>query len=244
MYRWKCLSVDAPSRDVPSLSVFFSRSCQRTSRHHAVTSRDVTLWHHISFDDINLPSRCHQMSWNVFQFKMVTFDDMSWCGQSDSDREYMYHTKGQDFGAKLSRERNISAHPCRQAVPTSTTLPTPVAQGNCSTVFPLMGPKFQSCPSFLTSLSAMLPLRCLPTWAITEGVYFVEFDIDCLGKDWWQLCSCMLDSINFKTKIKCKVSWGEKIYSMTFTWTQCITTHGYASTLTHTKMTAILTNCS
>ncbi len=27
--------------------------------------------------------------------------------------------------------------PCRQAVPTSTTLPTPAAQGKCSTVFPL-----------------------------------------------------------------------------------------------------------
>ncbi len=25
-----------------------------------------------------LPSRCHQMSWNFFQFNMVTFEDMSW----------------------------------------------------------------------------------------------------------------------------------------------------------------------
>ncbi len=24
-----------------------------------------------------LPSRCHQMSWNIFQFNIVTFDDIS-----------------------------------------------------------------------------------------------------------------------------------------------------------------------
>ncbi len=34
-----------------------------------------------------IPSRCHEMSWNVFQFNTMTFDDMSWCGQSDSERK-------------------------------------------------------------------------------------------------------------------------------------------------------------
>ncbi len=36
------------------------------------------------------------------------------------------------------RKRNIKHHcPCRQAVPSSTTLPTPAVQGKCSTVSPL-----------------------------------------------------------------------------------------------------------
>ncbi len=34
-------------------------------------------------------------------------------------------------------EPRTNGIPCRQAVPTSTTLPTPAAQGKCSTVFPL-----------------------------------------------------------------------------------------------------------
>ncbi len=34
--------------------------------------------------------KCHEW-WNVFQFNMVTFDDMSWCGQSDSERQLWYH---------------------------------------------------------------------------------------------------------------------------------------------------------
>ncbi len=43
----------------------------------------VIKCHHVKLKDISvsltvLPSRCHQMSWNVFQFNMVTFDDMSW----------------------------------------------------------------------------------------------------------------------------------------------------------------------
>ena len=38
----KCLSIDGtPPRDVPSLSVFLAKICQKMSRHGAVTSRDV-----------------------------------------------------------------------------------------------------------------------------------------------------------------------------------------------------------
>ena len=43
--KWKRLSVDAPSRDVPFLSVFLPKSCQMTSRRHAVMSRDVMTSH-------------------------------------------------------------------------------------------------------------------------------------------------------------------------------------------------------
>ena len=39
--KWKRLSVDVPSRDVPSLSVYLPKSCQMTERRHAVTS-----WRH------------------------------------------------------------------------------------------------------------------------------------------------------------------------------------------------------
>ena len=68
--KWKRLSVDSPSRNVPSLSVFSPKSRQRMSRrhdvvpwrhmmtkwHHIVTSRDVMTLHHImSYDKVNLP---------------------------------------------------------------------------------------------------------------------------------------------------------------------------------------------
>ena len=48
--RWKCLSVDAPSRETLSLSVFLPKSRQRMSRRHAVTSRDIT-WHQVSWQN-------------------------------------------------------------------------------------------------------------------------------------------------------------------------------------------------
>ncbi len=38
---WKRLSVDAPSRDVPFMSVFWPKNRQGMSRLHAVTSHDV-----------------------------------------------------------------------------------------------------------------------------------------------------------------------------------------------------------
>ena len=48
--KWKRLSVDRPSRGVPSLSVFLNKSRQRMSRCRAVTSRDVmTLLHMTSY---------------------------------------------------------------------------------------------------------------------------------------------------------------------------------------------------
>ena len=49
--QWKRLSVDAPSRVVPSLSMFFAERC------HGVTSRDVlTSWRDVTW-------RCDVMSW-------------------------------------------------------------------------------------------------------------------------------------------------------------------------------------
>ena len=58
-------------------------------------SWNVTNYHHMSWNvtkDIiwHLMTRhlmtCHQMSNNVFQFNMVTFHDLLWCGQFDSER--------------------------------------------------------------------------------------------------------------------------------------------------------------
>ena len=44
-------------------------------------SRNIIMCLHSSSNVVSLrvlPSRCHQLSWNVFQFNMLTFDDMSW----------------------------------------------------------------------------------------------------------------------------------------------------------------------
>ena len=46
VHKWKRRSVDAPSRDVPSLSVFLPKSCQRMSKRHAVTSWRRTITSH------------------------------------------------------------------------------------------------------------------------------------------------------------------------------------------------------
>ncbi len=52
----------------------------------------------------------------------------------------------------------LGSNPRRQAVPTSTTRPTPPAQGKCSTVLPPMSPgralevQHLECPSFLLHL--------------------------------------------------------------------------------------------
>ncbi len=58
-FSWNCLSVDAPSRDVPSLSVFLPKSCQRTSRRHAVTSYRNVIRHH-KMDLCNLDRLHHK----------------------------------------------------------------------------------------------------------------------------------------------------------------------------------------
>ncbi len=55
-----------------------------------VLSWNVTKYHYTVFPGLVplrvLPSRCHQLSSNVFQVNIVTFDDMSWCSQLDSER--------------------------------------------------------------------------------------------------------------------------------------------------------------
>ena len=43
--QWKRLSVDAPSRNVPSLSVFLPKICRRTSRHHVTSLRHPEMSH-------------------------------------------------------------------------------------------------------------------------------------------------------------------------------------------------------
>ena len=60
-----------------------------TKYHHVMKCHQISSYvmkfHHVKLSDFSwLPS--WQMFSNDFQFNMVTFDDMSWCGQSDSER--------------------------------------------------------------------------------------------------------------------------------------------------------------
>ncbi len=83
--KWKRLSVDAPSRDVPSLSVFLPKSRQRMSRRHvtswrrAVTSRDVgcpthdVIWYEPA--QVNLSENPKIM---FFKLATLTFDLWPW----------------------------------------------------------------------------------------------------------------------------------------------------------------------
>ena len=93
----------------------------------------------------------------------------------------------------------MSKNPCRQAVPTSTTLPTPAAQGKCSTVFPLNYTQASAKEAGNKPIiSATLPLRCLPTWevkdlnrsdgpGIIEGTNFMSWDSGLIFKQVYRI---------------------------------------------------------
>ena len=85
---------------------------------HVVLSQESIKCHHNNIMSLNvlfwvLPSRCHQNKTRTMVLirAWLTFLNKNWY--------WFWYI------------------PCRQAVPTSTTLPTPAAQGKCSTVFPL-----------------------------------------------------------------------------------------------------------
>ncbi len=76
--KWKRLSVDEPSHDVPSLSIFLPKSRQRMSRRH-VTSWSYTTWCHMIWQSepaqVNLSEN---PKITFFNLATLTFDLWPW----------------------------------------------------------------------------------------------------------------------------------------------------------------------